>query len=97
MGKIYTFDIGTRLRTTLNVDLTGYDTVEYSIEKPDGTTLTKTCTIEDESDGIVYYDTTTNDLDQAGYYNIQVQVVFLSGSQFESETKEFRVYDPFTY
>lgn len=97
MGKIYTFDVGTRLRTTLDVDLAGYSTVKYSIEKPDETTLLKTCTIEDESNGIVYYDTISNDLDQEGFYHIQVQVVFLSGKQFESETQVFRVYDSFKY
>jgi len=96
MGKIYTFDIGTRLRTTLDVDLAGYDTVEYSIEKPDGTSITRTCEVEDEGNGIVYYDTILNDLDQHGTYYIQVQVVFVSGtSQFESVSQDFKVYDPF--
>ena len=95
MGKIYTYDIGTRLRTTLNTDLAGYNTVEYKIEKPDNTVLTKPCTPEDVDNGIVYYDTILNDLDQAGYYHIQTQIVFLSGNKYESETKEFRVYDPF--
>ena len=95
MGKIYTFDIGTRLRTTLNTDLTGYDTVKYSIQKPDETTLLKTCTIEDVANGIIYYDTILNDLDQEGRYHIQAQIVFLSGSQYESETQDFRVYDSF--
>jgi len=96
MGKIYIFDIGTRLRTTLDVDLAGYDTVEYSIEKPDETSITRECQVEDEGNGIVYYDTILNDLDQHGTYHIQVQVVFVGGtSQFESETQDFIVYDPF--
>lgn len=95
MGKIYTFDIGTRLRTTLSVDLAGYSTIEYSIEKPDGSTLTVSVTdVEDETNGIVYYDTVETDLDQDGQYSIQVQIVMISGSQYESETKYFRVYDP---
>jgi hypothetical protein len=57
MGKIYTFDIGTRLRTTLGVNLAGYDTIEYKINKPSGSVLTKTCSVEDAANGIVYYDT----------------------------------------
>ncbi|MHA1513368.1 MAG: hypothetical protein ACTSRJ_04830 [Candidatus Hodarchaeales archaeon] len=96
MGKIYLFDIGTRFRTDLIIDLAGYDTVEYKIEKPSGSILTKPCEIEDEATGIVYYDTVTDDLDEAGKYNIQVQVVFVAGSsRFESETKRFTVYDQF--
>lgn len=95
MGKIYTFDIGTRLRTTLGVDLAGYDTIEYKINKPSGSVLTKTCSVEDEPNGIVYYDTVSNDFDEIGTYDIQVQVVFLSGKQFESETQYFIVYDSF--
>ena len=97
MGKIYTFDIGTRLRTTLNTNLAGYSTVEYVVRKPNGSTLTVPVTdVEDEANGIVYYDTVLNDLDEVGMYYIQVQVVFVSGSsQFESETQYFRVYDPF--
>ncbi len=95
MGRIYKFDIGTRLRTTLDVNLAGYSSIEYKIEKPGGTVLTKPCTPEDEANGIVYYDTLLNDLDELGVYHIQVQVVFASGSQFESETMYFTVYDSF--
>ena len=96
MGKIYTFDIGTRLRTTLNVSLAGYSTVKYKIQKPGGTTLTVPVTdVEDEANGIVYYDTVEADLDEIGKYLIQVQIVFLSGVQNESETQYFRVYDSF--
>jgi hypothetical protein len=96
MGKIYTFDIGTRLRTTLDVSLSGYDTVQYSIQKPDGSTLTVPVTaVEDEANGIIYYDTVLNDLDQIGWYGIQAQIVFLSGKQFESVTRYFEVHDSY--
>ena len=96
MGKIYTFDIGTRLRMTLNEDITGQSSVEYKIKKPGGTIETKTCSVEDLGDGILYYDTITGDLDVVGQYSIQAQVVFSAGvDQFESETQYFNVYDSF--
>lgn len=95
MGRIYKFDIGTRLRTTLNVDLAEYSSMNYKIKKPSGTILTKTCTPEDLANGIVYYDSIVNDFDEVGLYLIQVQVVFTDGDQNESETKSFRVYDSF--
>lgn len=95
MGKIYTFDIGTRLRTTLNANLTGYSTIEYKIKKPDSTIITKICSVEDVATGIIYYDTIANDLDLSGSYSIQAQIVFGSGNQNESETQHFVVYDAF--
>ncbi len=96
MGKIYTFDIGTRLRMTLGIDLAGYDTIEYKINKPSGSILTKPCTPEDVANGIIYYDTVADDLDEIGTYDIQAQVVFVIGSnRFESETQYFVVYDSF--
>jgi len=95
MAKTYTFDIGTRLRTTLNADLTGYDTVEYRIKDPDGKTVTETCVIEDETNGIVYYDSVAEDFEDSGTYYLQVEVVFAAGSQFLSETTSFRVYSAY--
>ena len=95
MGKIYTFDIGTRLRTTLNVDLAGYSTIDYKIQKPSGSILTKPCEVEDEANGIIFYDTVLNDLDEIGKYLIQTEIVFSSGVQNHSETQYFIVYDSF--
>ena len=95
MGKIYTFDIGTRLRTTLNASLAGYSSIEYKIKKPSGATITKPCEVENEPNGIVYYDTVNGDLDEVGTYYIQVQIVFSGGNQNESETQHFGVYDSF--
>ena len=96
MGKIYTFDIGTRLRTTLNTNLAGYSTIKYKIQKPSGSILTVPVTdVEDEANGIVYYDTVEDDLDEVGTYSIQTQIVFNSGNQNESETQHFGVYDSF--
>jgi len=95
MSKIYTFDIGTRLRTTLGSDLTGYSTVEYKIKLPDNTIETKTCVVEDEATGIVYYDSVAEDFDDNGTYYLQVEVVFAAGSQFLSETTTFDVYSAY--
>ena len=93
MDKIYIGDIGTRLRTTLNDDLTGYSSINYKIKKPSGAILTKPCTPEDEINGIIYYDTIEGDLDEVGSYLIQAFVIFNSGSENLSVTKSFIVYD----
>ena len=95
MDKIYIGDIGTRLRTTLNTDLAGYDSMTYKIKKPSGIVVTKPCTPEDEANGIIYYDTVDGDLDEVGPYLIQIDVRFLSGNKNLSVTKSFIVYNEF--
>ena len=89
--KIYIGDIGTRLRTTLNEDLAGYSSIEYKIQKPSGTILTKPCVPEDVLNGIVYYDSVDGDFDELGFYKIQTDINFASGSHNESVTQTFYV------
>jgi len=95
MGKIYTGDIGTRLRHTLNVDLTGYSSIDYKIKKPSGTVLTKTCVVEDLSEGIIYYDIIAGDIDEEGEYLIQGYIQFASGNKNYSVTETFTVHNLF--
>ena len=91
MGKTYVDDIGTRIRTTMSEDITGYSAVTYYIQNPSGTEVTKTCVVEDVTNGIVYYDTVSGDLDEEGIYKIQT-LVDMGATQFMSETQQFRVY-----
>jgi hypothetical protein len=93
--KSYVGDIGTILRTTLDSDLTGYSTVEYKIIKPDATILTKTCVIEDVTDGIVWYKAIAGDLNVVGIYYCQVKMVFTDGDQFRSRTESFEIFQEF--
>lgn len=95
MDRIYIGDIGTRLRTTLNTDIAGYSSIIYKIKKPSGTVMTKPCIPEDEANGIIYYDTVADDLDEAGPYLIQIDVRFSSGNKNLSVTKSFIVYNEF--
>jgi hypothetical protein len=93
VDKIYKGDIGTRLRTTLSADLSGYKTIVYKIRKPSGIVIEKPCTLEDETNGIVYSDTVDGDFDEAGTYLIQVEVEFINGNINKSKTQKFEVYD----
>jgi len=95
MGKIYKGDIGTRLRTTFNDNIAGYSSMDYKIKKPSGSIMTKSCEPEDETTGIIYYDTVDGDLDEVGAYYIQVDINFSSGNKNLSLTKSFLVYDVF--
>jgi len=95
MSKIYIGDIGTRLRTTFNTNIAGYDTIEYKIKKPSGSILTKPCTPEDVGNGVIYYDTIDGDLDEVGPYLFQADIKFVSGNKNLSLTKSFIVYDKY--
>ena len=95
MDKIYIGDIGTRLRTTLNIDLGGYSSISYKIRKPSGSILTKPCTPEDVANGIIYYDAIDGDFDEVGSYRIQADITFANGNHNESVTRSFTVYDKF--
>jgi hypothetical protein len=95
MGKSYVGDIGTRIRTTLNTDLTNATTLEYQVEKPDATTDTWTVTVEDTTNGIVYYDVIAGDFDQAGSYDIQTDITYNDGDHFLSETRKINVFAAF--
>ena len=92
MAKSYLGDIGTRIRTTLNTDLTNLNTVKYYIKKPSKVIATKTCVVEDVPTGIVYYDVVANDFDEVGVYMVQAELVFNDASKFLSETRNFEIF-----
>ena len=61
------------------------------IRKPNGEILTVTATfLTDGSDGKIYYDTVSGDLDQSGMYKIQGSLLINSGI-YKSSVKMFRV------
>lgn len=72
--------IGTTKRILLRfkkdgVDWTGIDSVSLRFEKPDReTTFDRSMTVYDDSLGQWYYDTTTSDLDEAGFWTLDPTV-----------------------
>lgn len=65
------------------IDISGFQSVELHIEKPDGTTITDdntgNVTVEDSPAGEVKYEFQTGDLDQQGRYRYEWQVTFGDG------------------
>jgi hypothetical protein len=93
MSKIYKGEYGIEIRCKTGIDLTGAQTTELHVSKPDGRTMRKTATIEaPESAGILTYTTVRGDLDVPGTYRIYSYVTFASSS-FRGETAVFQVYD----
>lgn len=96
-SEIHEGDIGTKLLVTITddgsiVDISSAISLSIYIKKPDGTILNRTGTLEtDGVDGKMYYITVAGDLDVAGNYKLQGQVVLLTGSYY-TNTVTFKVH-----
>ena len=96
-SEIHEGDIGTKLLVTVTddgsvVDISSASSLSIFIRKPNGTILTRTGVLEtDGTDGKMYYITVSGDLDKAGNYTIQGQVVLPAGSYYTS-TATFKVH-----
>jgi len=94
---IHEGDIGTKLLITIKddgsvVDISSASSLSIFIKRPDGTMLTRTGTLEtDGTDGKIYYIVVAGDLNDAGLYKIQSQVILTSGTYYSS-TANFKVH-----
>lgn len=89
-------DIGTQFKCTIKeneaiVDISSATVMNIIFKKPDSTSLTVDAFLfTDGTDGIIYYNAETGDLDQAGMYKIQAHVSFGDESYY-SNIGSFRV------
>lgn len=65
----------TMLNEDMPVNATGISEVEFTFQRPDRTTFTRTGVVVDESTAVVRYLTTAFDLDAPGTWKVQVRVV----------------------
>lgn len=102
--ELHKNDFGTLLKVLVNNtdasgntaadDISGFGTTQFILKKPDGTKLTKTATFTtDGTDGYLQYTLADGDLDVAGDWELQVNLVNGSTSQYRSDTVKFRVHD----
>lgn len=93
MGKIYKGEWGIEIRCKTGIDLTGAQSKELHIIKPDGRKIAKPANVESPAtNGILTYVTELDDFDVCGLYKIHSHVSFI-GSRFRGETAIFKVYD----
>lgn len=95
MGKTYISDIGTKIMTTLSTSIADLTSATYHVKKGDGTEVTWSCTVENTTTGIVYYNVINGDLNVSGKYYIHTVLIFDDGSQYTSDVNDFRVYDKY--
>lgn len=97
MATPHVGDIGTAIEFTFTdeddavIDLAAASTLEATLHKPDGATVTKTLALKtDGSDGIARYLTLAGDFDQAGPWRAQGYVVTAAG-EWSSDVVSWRV------
>lgn len=99
-AQVHVGDIGTQIQIKVVdqdgnvVSLAPATTKEICFEKPSGAKVTKTAVFPvggDGTDGLMEYITIADDLDEAGPWQIQGRVVFVTG-EWRTEVDTFRVY-----
>lgn len=97
--QIFVSDIGTEFRVTVidsgvSVDLSSATSLNLIFKKPDGQILTVAADLwSDGTDGIIYYNTVSGDIDQSGLWKIEVFVA-IGSQEFYSSIGTFKVLCP---
>ena len=66
MGKVYNGQDALKIRLTCSQDITGATVKKIKYKKPSGTEGSWDATVEDEVNGIIYYNFQANDIDETG-------------------------------
>jgi hypothetical protein len=97
-SEIHLNDVGTRFLATIKdngvvVNVSGAPLINFTFKKPDDSLSVKTATLyTNGTDGKIYYDTVTGDLNQAGLYKLQGKVTLVNGT-FYTDIYTFQVYN----
>ncbi len=98
LAEVHLNDIGTLFRLELTdgdiaVDISGATTKQIKLKKPDGTVLTKAAVFStDGTDGKMFYQTISGDIDETGEWLIQGYVVLGTGT-WNTSVHAFRVFE----
>lgn len=96
MNELQLSDIKVRVLFTIKeddeiVDISGATTKQIIIQNPNGASTTYTASfMTDGTDGQLYYETQSGELDIVGTWKCQAKVV-LSGGTYRSPVQSFRV------
>ena len=87
-SEIHVNDVGTKFLATIKddsvaVDISSASGVTMIFKKPDDEVINRSGVLyTDGTDGKVYYDTVSGDLNEAGYYKLQAKVILTSGTYY---------------
>lgn len=99
-SEIHKDDVGTRFLitvkdagTAVNISgVSGGSVHQLSFRKPSDTVINRNATLTDYGiSGVMFYDTVSGDLDEAGMYKLQAKVIIPSGTYF-TDVYTFKVH-----
>jgi hypothetical protein len=94
-NKIYIDDEGTELSINAGSDISTADILQIKVIKPNKTTDTWDCTVDENNNNIVNYIIQHGDLDQKGEYKLQLYIEIEEWKGL-GETTSFKVYEKFS-
>jgi len=83
MSKIFTTDVGTKIRLDTSTDLTGYAEVKILALSPTGTSYTLSANVVDSKK--IEHTKTATTLNEAGIWTLQAYVKFKDGTEYKGE------------
>lgn len=96
-NEIHVNDVGTRFLITVEnndaiVDISEASTINFIFKKPSDEVFYRVGTfLTDGKDGKTYYDVINGDLNEVGYYKLQLRVYLYTGS-FYTDIHTFQVH-----
>jgi hypothetical protein len=96
-SELHVDNIGTRFLVTIQddgeaVNISNASSITMVFKKPDDSIVYRSgILLTNGSDGQVYYDTISGDLDEAGLYKLQARVVMPSGTYY-TDVHTFQVH-----
>jgi hypothetical protein len=93
-NKVFVGDVGTDIILRTGEDLTDINSIEFVIDKPDGTQILRIGYVYGSvADGKVHYVTQATDIDILGKYEVQAECTFINPSRhFSTEIVELQAY-----
>jgi len=85
MSKVYNGQTQLRIQLTTGVDIAGATVKRIKYKKPSDATGYWDATVSDESTGVIYYDVTSGDIDETGYWKLWAYVTFSDGRSAPGE------------
>ncbi len=96
MSKIYINQENLRIRLTTSVNIADATTIKIKYKKPDGTEGSWDAEVEDETNGIIYYDVKKTadgaDIDQSGNWKFWAFITFSDGRSAPGEAISQYIY-----
>ena len=85
MGKVYNGQDALKIRLTCSQDITGATVKKIKYKKPDGTEGSWDATVEDEANGIIYYNIQNGDINETGNWTFWAFITFSDGRSAPGE------------